>query len=57
MDELAVVYDDWEPPFRMEDDDREPREPTRGDDVPEEYACCGCGKGSGGSLSFTYSGR
>jgi hypothetical protein len=58
FDELAVVYDEWEElPFKIEEDPREPREPTRGDDVPEEYACCGCGKGSEGSLSFTYSGR
>jgi len=37
--------------------DEEPRELTRGEEVPEEYACCGCGKGKEGNLSFTYRGR
>jgi hypothetical protein len=54
FEELAVVYEEWELPFRM-DDPKELIEPTRGDEVPEEYACCGCGKGNEGSLS--YSGR
>lgn len=57
LDEDAVVYDDCEPPFKIDEDPRDPRDPTRGDDVPEEYACCGVGNGSGGNLSFTYSGR
>lgn len=41
----------------MEDDPKELSDPTRGDDVPDEYACCGVGKGSEGSLSLAYSGR
>lgn len=53
----AVVYEDWELPFKIDDDPRELREPTRGDEVPDEYACCGWGKGSAGNLSFTYNGR
>jgi hypothetical protein len=60
FDEDAVVYDECELPFRIDEDPSDPsdpREPTRGDEVPDEYACCGCGKGREGSLSFTYSGR
>jgi hypothetical protein len=42
------------PPFKIEDDPSEPSEPTRGDEVPDEYACCGWGKGREGNLSLTY---
>lgn len=29
-------------------------EPTRGEEVPEEKACCGGGNGNAGNRSFTY---
>jgi hypothetical protein len=57
LDEVAVVKDDCEPPFRMEEDPSELSEPPRGDEVLEEYASCGWGRGSEGNLSFTYNGR
>ena len=41
FDEEAVVNDDCEPPFRIDEDPKELNEPTRGDEVPDEYACCG----------------
>jgi hypothetical protein len=54
-EDAAVVYDGvYAEPFKMEEG---PMEPTRGDEVPEEYACCGGGSGSEGNLSFTYEGR
>jgi hypothetical protein len=57
FDEEAVVYEECELPFKMEDDPRELSDPTRGEEVPEEYACCGWGRGREGNLSFTYNGR
>lgn len=58
FEEVVVVYDEWELPFKIEEDPSELSEPTRGEEVPDEYACCGGGKGNDGNLlSFTYSGR
>ncbi|KAI5926970.1 hypothetical protein F4810DRAFT_706929 [Camillea tinctor] len=51
LEEGAEVKDDWESPFELAE---EPIELTRGDEVLEEYVKDGCGKGSEGSLSFTY---
>lgn len=56
FDEDPVVYEECEPPFKIEDPS-DPSELTRGEDVPEECACCGCGRGKEGSLSFAYSDR
>jgi len=53
FDKVPVVYEEaevWELPFRIED----PREPSRGDDVPEEYAWFGWGNGKEGNLSGRY---
>lgn len=50
----AEVYDDCESPFELAED---AIELTRGDDVLEEYANGGCGRGSEGNLSLTYGGR
>ncbi|KAI1251021.1 hypothetical protein MGN70_008082 [Eutypa lata] len=54
FEEGAEVKDDCESPFELAED---PIELTRGDEVPEEYANGGCGKGSEGSLSLTYGRR
>lgn len=54
FEEGAEVKDDCESPFELAE---EPIELTRGDDVPEEYAKGGCGKGNEGSLSLTYGRR
>lgn len=55
FDSVPVVYEEagvCEPLFKIED----PREPSRGDDVPEEYAWFGCGSGNEGNLSARYIG-
>ena len=54
LDDATDVKEDWESAIELLDD---PIELTRGDTVPDEYACCGAGKGREGSLSFTYTGR
>lgn len=54
FEEGAEVKEDCESPFELAED---PMELTRGDEVPEEYAKDGCGKGSEGSLSLTYGRR
>lgn len=52
-DEATEVKEVCEPPLELTVD---AMELTRGDEVPEEYACWGCGKGRVGSLSL-YNGR
>ncbi len=54
VDEAAEVKEDCVSALELWDD---PMELTRGDAVPDEYACGGGGRGSEGNLSFTYSGR
>lgn len=54
FEEGAEVKDDCESPFELAED---PIELTRGDEVPEEYANGGCGKGNEGNLSLTYGRR
>lgn len=54
FEEGADVKDDCESPFELVED---AMELTRGDDVPEEYASVGCGKGNEGNLSLTYGRR
>lgn len=40
----------------MDEEPSDPSDPTRGDEVPDEYAGCGGGKGKEGNLSFAYNG-
>lgn len=54
FDEGAEVKEECESPFGLAED---AMELTRGDDVLEEYANGGCGKGKEGSLSLTYGRR
>ncbi|KAH9999758.1 hypothetical protein F4779DRAFT_622618 [Xylariaceae sp. FL0662B] len=54
LDDVAEVKEDWESPFELAED---PIELTRGDEVLEEYAKVGCGRGSEGSRSLTYGER
>lgn len=54
-EEATEVYGDWESALELVDD---PMEPTRGETVPDEYACWAeGGKGNDGSRSFMYEGR
>lgn len=54
LDEAAEVKDDWEPALELAADDMEL---TRGDELLDEYACWGGGRGRDGNLSFTYDER
>jgi hypothetical protein len=49
LDEAADVKDDWEPRLELDADEMEP---TRGDELLDEYAWCAWEKASGGSLSL-----
>jgi hypothetical protein len=53
-DEAADVNDDCDPVCELPADDIEA---PRGDELLDEYACCGGGRGRDGNLSFTYNGR